>query len=227
MTILMAAIDPATPETPVTIANSVLFTLELTRYWSDTAAGTLAVSRPEHLRHSPPPLLCSGLSTAKPLSRRCSTWEPPGEVFPTVRRRVLLAWAVFDCSRRKAVATSQNGLSWRHLAVLNRSYAFERSHKALWMTRFWTPLFWMLRFWMLQFWMSWVWLQHFWMLRFWTPWFWMLRPWMPWTLPILAVFDVFWMLWTLDAMFLDVAYLGFYGFGCFNTEPPGGLSTGT
>ena len=22
-----------------------------------------------------------------------------------------------------------------------------------------------------------------------------------------------------DAMFLDVAYLGFYGFGCFNTEP--------
>ena len=55
MTILMAAIDPATPETPGTVANSVLFTLELTRYWSDTAAGTLAVSRPEHLRHSPPP----------------------------------------------------------------------------------------------------------------------------------------------------------------------------
>ena len=55
MTILMAAIDPATPETPGTIANSVLFTLEVTRYWSDTAAGTLAVSRPEHLRHSPPP----------------------------------------------------------------------------------------------------------------------------------------------------------------------------
>ena len=55
MTIVMAAIDPATPETPGIIANSVLFTLELTRYWSDTAAGTLAVSRPEHLRHSPPP----------------------------------------------------------------------------------------------------------------------------------------------------------------------------
>ena len=55
MTILMAAIDPATPETPGTIANSVLFTLELTRYWSDSAAGTLAVSRPEHIRHSPPP----------------------------------------------------------------------------------------------------------------------------------------------------------------------------
>ena len=55
MTILMAAIDPASPETLGTIANSVLFTLELTRYWSDTAAGTLAVSRPEHLRHSPHP----------------------------------------------------------------------------------------------------------------------------------------------------------------------------
>ena len=79
MTILMAAIDPATPETSVTIANSVLFTLELTRYWSDTAAGTLAVSRPEHLRHSPPPpplLWTVNGETAQPaLQHVRTTWR--------------------------------------------------------------------------------------------------------------------------------------------------------
>ena len=78
MTILMAAIDPATPETPGTIANSVLFTLELTRYWSDTAAGTLAVSRPEHLRHSPPPsfaLDCQRRSRSAALQHVRTTWR--------------------------------------------------------------------------------------------------------------------------------------------------------
>ena len=43
------------PRNPRYHSYSVLFTLELTRYWSDTTAGTLAVSRPEHLRHHPPP----------------------------------------------------------------------------------------------------------------------------------------------------------------------------
>ena len=71
MTILLAAIDPATPETPGTIDNSVLFSLELTRYWPDTAAQCLDHSISDTL--PPPPYYFAGLSTAKPRSRRCST----------------------------------------------------------------------------------------------------------------------------------------------------------
>ena len=38
-------------------------------------------------------------------------------------------------------------------------------------------------------------------------------------LPIYPILDVLWMLRTLDAAVLDVAYFGCCGFGRFNTDP--------